>query len=314
MITDIPTADDFAQTGIDYLNLAWDAVADLAFNFEDAKEAFWDDADDIDVDEMTSEYWTAAQRPISTAVSLAHQGGEFLLKSIISRTSPFLLISGNPSSWPADVTVSDTPYSAFRTIDAQDLVRVHDSVASLRLPSDFARRFDELRQKRNSIMHTVDRHLRVEVLDVFRDVLEITHHLIRPLAWVEKRRQFLESCTMSVAYSTEHVDVRMARDFLRLANLLQPAEVAKYFDIDKKQRRYYCWDCQFECCDHYFDAKSAVLRPNTPSSTTVFCFICGNSRTIRRLDCSHPDCKGNVIDTEEGTCLTCFETRDITMA
>lgn len=307
MITDIPTPDDFCQTGVDYLNLAWDAVADLAFHFEDAKEAFWDEADDIDVTEVSNEYWSAAQRPIATAVSLAHQGGEFLLKSIISRTSPFLLISGSPSSWPADVTLNDTPFAAFRTIDAQDLVRVHDSVSASQLSSDFVERFDQLRQKRNSIMHTVDRRLRITVLDVFRDILEISHHLICANTWCARRRSYLDSCALSVAYSTEHVEVRMARDFLRLANALTPSEVRKYFDFDKKQRRYFCWDCQLECQDHYFDAKSAVFRPNTPESTEVHCFICGNSRTVNRKDCPQAACKGNVIEPEEGTCLTCFE-------
>jgi hypothetical protein len=95
-------------------------------------------------------------------------------------------------------------------------------------------------------------------LFVFGYFLFFSQILIRPLAWVEKRRQYLKLCTMSVAYSTEHVDLQMSRDFLRLANLLQSAEVTRYFYIDKKQRRYYCFDCQLECRDHDFDGVRSV--------------------------------------------------------
>lgn len=306
MITDIPTSGDFRQTGVDYLNLAWDTVEELVFQFEYGDE-FCNDVDDVGSADVESEYWSAAQRPISTAVSLAHQGGEFLLKSLISETSPFLLIAGNPSSWPEKVTHNDTPFSAFRTIDAQDLVRVHESVSVKRLVPAFVQRFDDLRKKRNSLMHTVVRQLRLTVLDVFRDILEISHHLIGPYKWPAMRRKYLKSCTYSVAYSAEHVNVRMTRDLIRLANKLSPSEVRKYFGIDKKQRRYFCRDCQMQGGGDDLDAPSAVLRPNTPESTEVYCFVCGNVRTVVRKHCSNPDCKGNVIDTGDGSCLTCLE-------
>jgi RNase P subunit RPR2 len=306
MIKEIPTPADFRQTGLDYLNLAWDAVEELTFQFEHGEELYVEE-DDVESPDVESEYWSAAQRPISTAVTLAHQGAEFMLKSLISETSPFLLIAGNPSSWPENVTINDTPFAAFRTIDAQDLVRVHDSVSVTRLTPEFVQRFDVLRKKRNSVMHTVDRQLRLTVLDVFRDVLEISHHLTGAHKWPATRRRYLESCAYSVAYSTEHVNVRMARDFIRLANALSPSEVSKYFGIDKKQRRYFCCDCQMEDWDDPLDARSAVLRPNTPKSTEVYCFICGSVRKVVRRHCSNPDCKGNVIETGNNTCLTCLE-------
>ena len=37
MITDIPSADEFFSTGLSLLNFAWDTIADLLTNLDDAE-------------------------------------------------------------------------------------------------------------------------------------------------------------------------------------------------------------------------------------------------------------------------------------
>lgn len=62
-------------------------------------------------------------------------------------------------------------FSQFRTIDAQDLVRVHDTFSDSVLLPDFIRRFGYLREKRNTFMHSVDKSLNVPVLEVIESIL-----------------------------------------------------------------------------------------------------------------------------------------------
>ena len=177
MITEIPSADDFKQSGIAFLNLAWDSAAQLHFQFEDAKEGYWYENEDAFEKEVPDQYWAAAQRPLATAVTLVQQGLEFLLKGRIAEVSPFFLISRSPAEWPKGCTSSDTRFADFKTIDAQDLVRVHDTVASAKLSEEIVKKFEFLRRQRNTIMHTVDREVRFTAFDIFRDVLVVSHEL-----------------------------------------------------------------------------------------------------------------------------------------
>lgn len=135
MIIEIPTSDEFQRAGLGFLNLAVDQVIEL-----------YDQLEQSGVEEdVREEYWESAQQPLATALTLVQQGAEFLLKAKIADVSPFLLIDGSPSSWPRGSDQQDTPFSDFRTIDAHDLPKAHDSVASVRLSEEFKTQFEQLR-------------------------------------------------------------------------------------------------------------------------------------------------------------------------
>ena len=87
MIIEIPNKNDFDKSGLSMLNLAWDAIATLYRDLENAEIEEWDDDG-----EVTEEFWQAAQRPISVALALAQQGIELLLKGKIAEISPFLFL------------------------------------------------------------------------------------------------------------------------------------------------------------------------------------------------------------------------------
>ena len=103
-----------------------------------------------------------------------------------------------------------------------------------------------------------------------------------------------------------------------VVDLLKPTEVDKYFNFNKKQRRYICPVCYEEAFSEDFVhtglsdriPKLAQLKPNRPTSTSVYCIVCNEDSIVAREDCS---CRGNVIKIEEGyeiekgygRCLTC---------
>jgi hypothetical protein len=182
LITEIPTVDEFQYTGSTFLNLAWDSILTLLYELDDLNTAEVEERDfnlkhpdfarEPKLCNVATKYWQLASKPLSISLALAEQGIEFLLKSRIVEHSPFLLISGNPKEWPSRCDRENTPFSKFQTIEAQYLLRVHDSIADVRLPDDFKTRYQELRRKRNVIFHTVDPSLRVSPVDVAIEILQ----------------------------------------------------------------------------------------------------------------------------------------------
>lgn len=307
MIVDVPTADDFRISGTDFLNIAWETVVDLSLSLA-VNQEIWIGDDD----EVADEYWNAAQRPLATALSLVQQGTEFLLKGHIADTSPYLLLSGDSSSWASRSRQQEVRFSEFKTIEAQDLVRVCNTVKSDRLPDEFQTRYESLRSKRNTIMHTFDPQLRIKPKDLLIEILEVCHHLISPKYWMKIHKSFVDRQPKSILDVSESILSSLILETEHMISLLQPAQVIKYFNFNKKQRCYFCPYCYRETAD-YFDnnmPKLSQLLPNESSSTSVYCFVCDQISKVSREDCKDENCPGNVISLSTdwiSLCLTCGE-------
>ncbi|WP_050028231.1 hypothetical protein [Verrucomicrobium sp. BvORR034] len=304
MIRNVPLDTDFKAHGVDYMNLGWGAILSVLTDFEHANE--W--ASGLEP-EMAEEFWDAAERELATALTLVMQGAEFLLKAKICSVSPWLLVASSPSDWPRRCDKEDTDYSEFRTIDAHDLIKVHDTFLSSRLPEEFVEVFSNLRRERNSIMHSVCSDLEVNAKSLIERILVLSEHLVGPQAWAAARREYIYRDKIS-AIDLEHVDFRVAEEFVLLIELLGAASLKRFFGYNKKQRVYGCPTCSRAYAEFGLECKTAQLRPNTAGSTTLFCFICGNEVTVERRDCNQGECKGNVYDPDDNQCLTCMQHQD----
>jgi hypothetical protein len=309
MIIDIPSKNDFTEQAIAFLNLAWDTVFDLLLEYSDAEE--WDAIVD---NEQTEDYWKAAQKPLATAVALSQQGAELLLKGNIAEISPFILISGKPSEWPSKCHKQDISYSSFHTADAQDLVRINDTVAKKRLSEKFKQLFNKLRLTRNTIFHTVDQTIQFTEKEVILAILEITEELIGQQQWTAIRRAYLESTPSSAVWSYDTVALRISREMLLSIDLLGNNDLKMLLWFNKKQRRYICPNCTGECrwVHSELQPQTAQLSPNKPSSNNIYCFVCRKNIKVVRMKCNTPNCKGNVIHADiDFECLTCFEPQQV---
>jgi hypothetical protein len=291
MITDMPTAMEFEQTGIAFLNLAWDSVMSLAFDIEWGQDDF--------TEEEIARYWEAAKHPLATALALTHQGIDFLLKGKIARVSPFLLISGSPREWPKHSHKKDTAFSDFHVLDSNDLIRAHDTVSPTRLSNEFVEMCEKLRLRRNSIFHTVDRRMGATVREVLVAILQAVHILMGAKKWVEIRPSYIEKTPASVAFSPDHVEELLVQETEKTVDLLTRSETERLLGFFKQRRRYVCpvcWEkCYWirKCGDHM--VRLAQLTPNTPQSTNLHCIVCGQNTTVVRRPCAEKDCRGNVI-------------------
>lgn len=284
------------------LNLAWDAVSALLGHAENSEMAQWDDDGQV-----TDEFWKAAQQPLGNAQALVQQGVEFLLKARIAEVSPFLLLDRSVRDWPRESASDNTRFAEFRTVDAQDLVRIYNTVRNERLDSAFSQRIDEQRKTRNAFIHSIDKSHRHRPDSLWTTILDVSHFLIGPVRWYTIRRKYLESTPASVAFSTDQVSTELAWEATKLLEVLKPAEQALYLGFAPKARRYICYSCAVECSDAGLQPATAQLRPNSPKSTSVYCFVCDETQEVQRKDCQSSECKGNVIVGDDYVCLTCYQ-------
>ncbi|MBL0662532.1 hypothetical protein [Aeromonas caviae] len=185
MIINIPTHDDFYKTGRELLDLSWDMVTKLLVNLDDAKYY------GVDAGEVSEEYWNLAHRQLTTALAITQQGIEFLIKGRICEISPYLLISDSPTKWPSPYDGNAIDFSKFRTIDAQDLIRVHDTFSPVSFDAEFICKFNELRGSRNIIMHSISETLDVQVAEVIDDLLFMYGSLFPNESWANIRKRLL---------------------------------------------------------------------------------------------------------------------------
>ena len=299
MITDVPSADDFRVYGLRYLNMGWGQALHIGLEILDLDEyAFSEDK------VGKADFARRAEPEIATALTLVAQGAEFLLKAKIAAVSPWLLLSRNSDGWPKLCDQKDVPFAEFHTIDAQDLVKIHDTFCQPRLSEEFRQVFRELRRKRNAMMHTVDFRLQTTLTEIIEHVLVVADVLTVPGTWPIERSLFLEISRDS-AIDADAVAFLLAREFLVVTEKLTPAKLQRHFGLPPKRRMYLCPVCRHSYEDSELEARTAVLQPNTPQANEVYCFVCRTSSAVTRDSCAENDCKGNVLDPERDECLAC---------
>lgn len=278
-------------------------VAKLLVNLDEAEYY------GIDADEVSEEYWSLAQRQLTIALAITQQGIEFLIKGRISEISPFLLISESPSKWPSPYEEDAIDFNRFRTIDAQDLIRVHDTFSNVKFEAGFVDKFNELREKRNVIMHSLSASLDVQVGEIIDSLLYMYNSLFPDESWAKLRKEALELSPNSELGSNDYVSNEVCRELSIIFKLLSPASIKSYFKIEKKNRAYFCPDCHYEANHDAddFEYKLARLAVAEPVCTVVYCPVCDREYEVSREDCSEKadGCPGNVISDLYSMCLTC---------
>lgn len=297
MIFEIPTEEDFNNSGLGFVNLALDQIFELYSDLSISDIDNWGENEDIEI------YWNAAKTKLSNSLALVQQGIEFILKGRIASISPFLLIANEPKDWPSKWEKEDISFAEFKTLDAHDLIKTINIFHSNKLSKEIICKIDKLRRRRNAIMHAVSNSVKIDAKEIAIVSLEIINELIEPFGWISIRRKYLEESPASTVFSCDDVELLLLTQTHILIDLLSTSEAEKYLGYNKRQRKYICPICKgVDECDT-LDTNTGLLKPNTPDSTSVYCFICEQEFEVRRVDC--PYCSGNVIEIDENMCLTC---------
>ena len=307
MILEIPTSEEFYASGKELLDFAWNTVVELLIDLDGLEDG---GVSPHEVEEISDAYWKSAKRYLTTALSITQQGVEFILKGKIIDVSPFILIAGDPGKWPSpEKGCNNLKYSQFRMIDAQDLIKVHNTVSNIPLSEDFRTYFDNLRKKRNSIMHSIDKNLDIPILEVIDSILSMHKSLFPNETWGQVRYDFLINSPGNYLNNEvagdSFVSARVSHELSLVFKLLKPAKIKEYFDVDSSQRSYFCPRCYSDSISESNPCRLAILTPKGADSVNIYCPVCDSNYEVIREKCRSSDCPGNVISREYVICLTC---------
>lgn len=305
MITDVPTVDEFMTAGLNQLYLAWQIAMQAIGDYEMVSEV----VDVEEGDEAGQDYWAKSQPALANAFGLTQQAMEMALKGRIAAVSPYLLISRDPKEWPKGVDTGAVPFSEFRTLDAVDLVKVHNTFAHMRLPEAFVNFWNDVRRDRNRIMHSVPARP-IEGMTLVRTVLTAAETLFSDTPWPLLLLR-MESEGKYAAYGLDDgtQNVVMKQVDMTVRNLM-PAESRRFFGFDPGRREYSCPTCLDQANSDWDQElpKLAQFAGRRVGDTVLHCALCKQATTVERTRCADGDCKGDVV--HDNICLSCLSEQD----
>lgn len=299
MITEIPTAREFHATGVNQLYPAWQIAMQAVEDFERIREYAPDEEGDA-----TTEYWSKSQPALANAFALIQQAMEMALKGRIAEVSPLLLIGRDPKDWPKGVEIREVPFSEFRSVDAADLIKVHNSFCSPPLSKAFQTFWEGVRRDRNQIMHSV-RQRNFDPGTLVRTILTAAESLFADVRWTQRLLDMVDDgkyAAYGLNEDTQNV-VMMQVDIA--VRHLSPAEAKRFFSLIGNRRRYLCPVC-YDRADRDWQEDFpffAQLISRSAKEANLHCIVCDETSQVNRTACINPDCRGNVIF--EGGCLIC---------
>jgi hypothetical protein len=240
---------------------------------------------------------------------------EFYLKAKILSISPYLLISSESRTLPKKSDSTDISFTEFRTLDAQDLLKVHNTFSSERLGDDFKQWFNNMRLMRNKIMHTVDKNLSIEPADLAVSILQGHEYLVGKNCWIDSRTSFLNRSPehgVKIGSTEEHdayIHLAIHREISLVIKSITPSNSKRFFKYDKKLLSETCTSCyeKFSHCD-FFDCKWTdsfvqTLQKKSSTSGEMECFICGNTTAISKIECD--ECGSFSVSSSTKKCMWC---------
>ena len=322
MITGVPSERDFLARARGLLNLAWEIVVSLqrrhmeALSSHEENEGIFSDAE---MGQQTREFWIRSQHEVQNAQVLIHQAVELALKGKILRVSPYLLIARDPNQYPKGCDTNDRPFSAFRTIDASDLVKVANMVCERRLSREFERFWDDLRDGRNANMHSVDQDGALDVATILYQTL-LAHELLFDGAhWVKQRLEYRRVSHRDAAYELIYHDFTISAwlgEVDAAISLLSKVDCARFLKFRKNDRQYLCPLCEYSSNKHETGTLPhlAQLKSRSPTERSLHCSACDRDIAVVRRSCVGKGCKCNVLSQQDGTwgmCLQCRTENDV---
>lgn len=304
MISNIQNAKDFQKLACECLNQAFDLVYDVDRNrqFVEAQKV------------SIRTVWKHNQGTLRTAIVLVHQGIDAFMKAAICNVSPFLLIENKRNEWPTLPNTPDKDFGDLYTIGTEALMYTYCGVAPLKVSKELTTFVEEVRTKRNAIVHGITAEELSPIAVVEMILRAYTHFLGKDSWWLTMRDQYINDPLFGLMDS-EYEIASFGRRLHYVEGVLGKGKLSKHLTQDLKSRRYFCPSCKhiIEDEEDKMDFKWAYLKPNQPESKSIFCLACQQTFPVLRVQCKKDGCKGNVV-TEQGgygrICLTCGQEQE----
>jgi len=290
VIENIPTADELLTVSLRLYFKAWSEITTIVTEWErysglstpdwsPERGFFYLDGENGSGDDTTSEwrdYIEAAQSDLQGIYTLIQQSQEIGLKARICEISPYLLLKRTDVK-ATDPNTYTWDFTDFPTIDASELIRVHNTFCSTLLSKDFQTMFDEIRRNRNKISH-LGIYRRAIDPQVIIDILQTHYKELYPeRRWMEDRLHF---ATLHRWADYADSDYNERSDLFHELWLLLPglsdAQYSWLMGHDREELRFIC----FSCSSH------ARLGGHQPYETDVpTAFRIGETLNVRCVIC-----------------------------
>jgi hypothetical protein len=299
MIKNIPKDIEFEQLALDCITKSFEMLYRIDFDYKN-----------LGTDVKEEDYWKHNDITVRTSLIVLFQGVEYLMKMKITEKSALLLIENNRTDWPTIPDKRDKNFDELITISGENLLSVFCAITDENFKlAEFAPRFEELRKKRNKLVHSTG----VNGLDykyIIKEILFILSIFYFNEKWIELLREKIVSEPTFGHWDTDEelASYHQTLDFVE--HSLNKAEINKYIPYNINSRRYFCPYCTYWLSkEEEAEAKWAFLNPNTADSKKIHCLVCDKEHDVTRDQCQPEDeCKGNVLSNEyiDKQCLTCY--------
>ncbi|TIL80448.1 MAG: hypothetical protein E5Y89_09630 [Mesorhizobium sp.] len=282
MIVDIPSPADFHAAGLKQVHLAWQIAMQ---SVRDYAEATYNKLADETQEEAAAEFWLRSQPLLANAYSLIQQGMELALKGRIVAVTPYLLI-GDPKDWPNSAANGTASFGDFRTLDATDLVNVHNSVFAPRLDDEFKAFGDQVRRDRNRIMHSAAPGTFTLEL-VVKTILTAIDVLFNDIPWPRRLLQMEYGGKFASLGFVDDAQNNVLFEIDSAIRQLTPGEAKRFFGFDNDRRAYLCPHCYSAANRDWQDdwPHLAQFTTKTPGATALYCFVCERTTEVERTAC-----------------------------
>jgi hypothetical protein len=287
MIIDAPDHVELSETAYGWLNLAWEITVDALDGFQALVpylETLEDELKEPLTEKNVAAFWHQNRYKLNNAIALLQQAIELELKSIIARTSPYLLIVGDVQTWPKSNAAGNVSFSEFRTLDASQLCRAAETVSDVKLHKDFRSFFERVRLHRNKIAHLNAGNARVEAHKILLDILIAYRYLFPAGKWLDFRRRYMIS-TGAYGGPTDYDDDVTHSNFmqeLRVAIASLENRYTKLFlGFDKRRKALLCPECSAQRAD--WDDQEADFAQRQKDGS-VACIACASSWATEEYD------------------------------
>jgi hypothetical protein len=147
VIKNIPTADELRLVSIRLYFKAWADTANIITEWAEYGEWATESQEEDDTDSPAGweQYIAAAQSDLQGIFTLIQQSQEIGLKARICEVSPFLLLRRTDVR-PTEGEQNVWDFTDFPTLDASELIRVHNMFCSTTLSKEFQSKYEEIRR------------------------------------------------------------------------------------------------------------------------------------------------------------------------
>lgn len=310
MIKNVPASEDLRIISLRLFFNAWSSVSSIVTDYVSivgtALNAEWE------------AYAEASQNELQGTYTLILQSQEIGLKAKIAEVSPYLLLKRLEAK-PIGKGGFEYDFSDFPTIDAGELVRVHNITCATPVSEAFAERFEALRRGRNKIAHLGLFNEKLDPFSLIALLFKQYVELYPGRSWLPDRLHFVSHDRWS-GFEFASADGwnpigAVLSELWEIQAHLTPEQHAIVFGQPVTKERHVCPSCALDLMRH--QGGNEPYPGDVPTASkhglALICSLCDQTHEVREQACVDKDCPGHLVplNVEYGDmCTTCGRTPD----